>query len=209
MNTSRTPNQRFSTEKVTTCAPRSPLKWAVTASCLTLGVCVVVGMTGCASSPGEKVTLDLSSPAELSDATPGLAPPGEPDFKGVAPTREVERSELRGEASWYGKRHHGRLTANGEHFNMNGFTAAHRTLPFNTIVRVTDKTTRKTVVVRINDRGPYKESRIIDLSKAAASEIDIIKRGVTSVNLEILTWGDAARYRDGRKILPKKKRQAP
>ena len=72
-----------------------------------------------------------------------------------------------------------------------------------------DKTTRKTVVVRINDRGPYKESRVIDLAKAAAAEIDIIKRGVTSVNLEILTWGDAARYRDGRKILPKKTRQTP
>jgi rare lipoprotein A len=93
---------------------------------------------------------------------------------------------LQGEATWYGRRHHGRTTASGEPFDMYDFTAAHRTLPFGTVVRVVRDDTRQSVVVRINDRGPYGEGRIIDLSRAAAEEIELIGPGHLPVTLEIL-----------------------
>ncbi len=76
-----------------------------------------------------------------------------------------------GVASWYGPGFHGRTTANGERFNTNALTAAHRSLPFGSRVRVTNRATGRSVVVRINDRGPYSRGRIIDLSKAAARAI--------------------------------------
>jgi rare lipoprotein A len=87
----------------------------------------------------------------------------------------------RGVASWYGPGFHGRLTANGERFNTNSLTAAHRTLPFGTRVRVTNAETGRSVVVRINDRGPFTKGRVIDLSKAAARAIGVA--GVAQVIL--------------------------
>lgn len=86
-----------------------------------------------------------------------------------------------GQASWYGPGFHGRRTASGEKFNTNDMTAAHRTLPFGTRVRVVNKKTGKSVVVRINDRGPYAHGRVIDLSRASAQAIGI--SGVGSVEL--------------------------
>lgn len=89
---------------------------------------------------------------------------------------------------------------------MHAFTAAHRTLPFNTIVRVVDSDTRRSVMVRINDRGPRRKHRVIDLSRAAAEELDLVDRGVARVHLDVLSWGDGARYRNGRKIVPNRRR---
>ncbi|MGZ3216538.1 septal ring lytic transglycosylase RlpA family protein [Paracoccus sp. T5] len=91
-----------------------------------------------------------------------------------------------GMASWYGAAFHGRQTANGETFDMNDLTAAHRSLPFGTRVRVTNEATDKSVVVRINDRGPYAGSRVIDLSKEAAKDIGLVSTGVGRVKLEVL-----------------------
>ena len=90
-----------------------------------------------------------------------------------------------GKASWYGPGFHGKTTANGEKFNMNDFTAAHRKLKFGTLLKVTNLSNNFSVIVRINDRGPYKYNRIIDLSKKAATEIDMIKSGITDVKIEI------------------------
>ncbi len=104
---------------------------------------------------------------------------------------------LSGEASWYGDKFHGRQTASGEIYDMNAFTAAHKTLPFHTIVRVVDPLTRKSVVVRINDRGPYVDGRIIDLSRAAASDLGLVRHGVIPVELEVLRWGDGSRVDPG------------
>jgi len=87
-----------------------------------------------------------------------------------------------GLASYYADKFHGRKTANGERFNMNDYSAAHRTLPFGTILRVTNKTNGKATFVRINDRGPYSHHRIIDLSKKASFEIE--NKGVRKVKLE-------------------------
>jgi len=95
-----------------------------------------------------------------------------------------------GIASWYGPNFHGKLTANGERYNMNDYTAAHKTLPFNTMVRVDNVENGKSVVVRINDRGPYVDNRIIDLSRKAAQEIDMIGNGTASVRLMIVLEGD-------------------
>ncbi|OEC35544.1 rare lipoprotein A [Pseudomonas cuatrocienegasensis] len=91
-----------------------------------------------------------------------------------------------GQASYYGARHHGNKTASGERFDQNALTAAHRTLPFGTRVRVTNLRNERSVVVRINDRGPYARGRIIDLSRKAAEQLDMIRAGVVPVRVEQL-----------------------
>ena len=95
-----------------------------------------------------------------------------------------------GIASWYGPNFHGRLTSDGEVYNMYALTAANKILPMNTIVRVTNKRNGKSVIVRINDRGPFVDNRIIDLSKEAASRIDMIGTGTAPVRLQILGFAN-------------------
>lgn len=96
-----------------------------------------------------------------------------------------------GIASWYGPDFHGKKTANGETYDMDELTAAHKTLPFNTVVRVENVKNGKKVVVRINDRGPYVGDRVIDLSHKAAQEIDMIGPGTAPVRLILVEKGDA------------------
>lgn len=91
-----------------------------------------------------------------------------------------------GIASWYGGRWIGRLTANGERYKANDMTAAHKKLPFNTKVRVVDLKTNKSVIVRINNRGPFKKGRIVDLSVAAARQLGTYERGLAKVRIEVL-----------------------
>lgn len=98
-----------------------------------------------------------------------------------------------GKASWYGERFHGRLTANGEQFDMFALTAAHRRLPLGSLVRVTDLVTRHSVVVRVNDRGPWNHGSIVDLSYAAAKALGMVKRGVSPVRLDVVRDQDQAR----------------
>src|SRR6266852_4184802 len=96
----------------------------------------------------------------------------------------ISSSELEGLASYYAEPYHGRKTASGEIFDTyQGLTAAHRTLPFNTFVRVTNKNNGRQVEVRINDRGPFVHGRVIDLSLRAAREIDLVRPGVAPVPL--------------------------
>jgi rare lipoprotein A len=119
-------------------------------------------------------------------------------------TRPMNRSELsllsrprpgavlystEGVASYYADAFEGRLTSNGEVFDMEGLTAAHPSFPFNTIARVTDLVSGRSVKVRINDRGPFWENRIIDLSRGAAEEIGILHRGIALVKIDVLKWG--------------------
>ena len=92
-----------------------------------------------------------------------------------------------GKASWYGKSLHGKKTASGERFNQHSFTGAHRSLPFGTLVRVINLRNGKEVVVTVNDRGPFIRGRIIDISRAAASSIGILSRGITRVRVEIVS----------------------
>lgn len=102
------------------------------------------------------------------------------------PTRVSIGDAFSGVASWYGKKFHGRKTSNGEIYNMYAMTAAHKTLPMNTMVRVTHLTNGKSIVVRINDRGPFVKSRIIDLSHTGAQRIDMIQAGTAPVRLEVI-----------------------
>ncbi len=95
------------------------------------------------------------------------------------PAREFER----GAASWYGPGFHGRLTANGERYNMNAFTAAHRTLPFGTMVRAHSLVNGREVDLRITDRGPFSHNRVIDVSRAAAAELGMLGLGFKEVVL--------------------------
>ena len=98
-----------------------------------------------------------------------------------------------GIASWYGPGFDGNYTASGEIYDMNGISAAHKTLPFGTVVRVVDLETGRSVVVRINDRGPFVEGRIIDLSRGAAEELGIIDKGIARVGLRIVRWPEGYR----------------
>jgi rare lipoprotein A len=92
-------------------------------------------------------------------------------------------------ASWYGPRFHGRLTANGEIYDQMGYTAAHKNLPFGTLLKITNPKINKSVVVRINDRGPYIPGRKIDLSKKVAMELDTYKKGVVKLKVEKIKIG--------------------
>ena len=125
-------------------------------------------LAGCATPP---------QPQRSDGAADGTP---EPPVEAPAPAAQDWGS---GKASWYGPRFHGRRTANGERFDMNELTAAHRTLPFGTFVRVRNIANGREVVVRINDRGPWIKSRIIDLSRAAAASLDLLQVGEGQVIL--------------------------
>ncbi len=119
----------------------------------------------------------LTAIANMPSATPKA---------GKAGVKERVTGRRKGMASWYGPGFHGRLTANGERYNQNGLTAAHKSLPFGTRVRVTNLNNGRSITVRINDRGPYARGRIIDLSKGAARIIGLMNSGVAPVQIEIL-----------------------
>ena len=109
-----------------------------------------------------------------------------PGFPGPAEPAGTRGSRLEGVASFYGPGLAGHLTANGERFDPGQLTAAHRTLPFGARVRVTSLENGRSVIVRVNDRGPYAHERIIDVSLAAARVLDMVRKGVARVRLELL-----------------------
>ena len=97
---------------------------------------------------------------------------------------------IKGVSSFYAKDFHGKLTANGEVYDMYGLTAAHKTLPLNTIARVTNLENNKSLILRINDRGPYIKGRILDCSYGAALKLGFVNEGTTKVKIEVIEWGD-------------------
>ncbi|ARP37501.1 septal ring lytic transglycosylase RlpA family protein [Vibrio syngnathi] len=106
------------------------------------------------------------------------------DYKIV---KQTEGFTEKGKASWYGKKFHGHLTSNGEIYDMYSMSAAHKTLPIPSYVKVTNTDNDKTTIVRINDRGPFHEGRIIDLSYAAAYKLDVLRTGTANVEIEVIT----------------------
>lgn len=112
---------------------------------------------------------------------------GSPGTRAPGGDPVVDGHQLQGVASYYADDFHGRTTANGERYDMHGLTAAHRTLPFNTKVRVRNLDNGLSIVVRINDRGPFKDNRVIDLSLGAALKIGLIAHGTAAVQLELMT----------------------
>jgi len=106
------------------------------------------------------------------------------------PLFNKSKKVYKGISSYYGPNFHGKLTANGEIFDMYGITAAHKEIPFNTIVRVTNEDNGKTQIIRINDRGPYVDGRILDCSFGAAKKLGFVSEGTAPVKIEIIEWGD-------------------
>jgi len=141
---------------------------------------------GPSSTPPETAeSAKRSADVPETPATPPAATPAPKRNRSAtlpAPSGYVEE----GNASWYGEPFHGRRASNGEIYDMNKLTAAHRTLPFETMVRVTNLNNNKSTVVRITDRGPFVGNRIIDLSLAAAREIELVGPGVAPIRLEVL-----------------------
>ncbi len=120
-------------------------------------------------------------PSPILSATPAMQTPPKPTV--------AYEDKLHGIASWYGAVLDGHRTASGERFDMYAMTACHPTLPFGSIVRVVDRNTDKSVVVRINDRGILSKGRIIDLSYAAARELNITRAGLAQVDVEVISLG--------------------
>lgn len=100
--------------------------------------------------------------------------------------KDIYSEKVKGKASYYGKKFHGNPTASGERFDMNKMTAAHRTLPFGTRVKVTNLRNKRSITLRINDRGPFKKDRILDMSKAAAKKLGILETGTATVTMEVV-----------------------
>jgi rare lipoprotein A len=144
----------------------------------------VLALSGCATKKG--LIVDPVEPEVLYDAKPVAV--------------------LHGKASYYYGRWIGRLTANGEIYRATDVTAAHKTLPFNTMVRVTNLKNGKSVIVRINNRGPYIKGRILDLSLVAAQRIDMTKAGVVPVKAEILRKIEIAPKIDKKRAAEAKKK---
>lgn len=111
------------------------------------------------------------------------------DISNYPPHEILETEE--GVASYYHNKFHGRLTANGERYDRHELTAAHPDYPFGTWLRVISLGNGNSVIVRVNDRGPFAKSRIIDLSRAAAEQLDMIHDGVMEVRVEVLAWGES------------------
>ncbi len=121
----------------------------------------------------------LSAKSEAKSSASGW-----PSHSPVAPKEEGEI----GQASWYGEEFQGSATASGEAFDLNGFTAAHLTLPFGTTVRVTNLKNNKNVLLRVNDRGPHIGRRLIDVSWAAAKRLGFVHSGTTPVRVEVVSY---------------------
>jgi rare lipoprotein A len=149
---------------------------------LAAGVITVATRTVHADAPLPRLATAASSAATATSATPASLAPHQPVETATA-------HALKGLASWYGGKFNGRHTASGERFDMNAMTACHPTLPFGSVVRVKNMVNKRSVVVRITDRGALQEGRIIDLSLAAAQKLAMIKSGLAPVELEVISMG--------------------
>lgn len=140
-------------------------------SALAAALAVALGLSACATG---RRTPAAAAPREVP------ARPGDPGDPGSDRVPDVEE----GLASFYGRAHHGKLTASGVRFDMNAMTAAHPKHPFGAVLRVTDLATGRSVHVKVNDRGPFVKGRVVDLSLAAAKALGAVERGVVRVRVE-------------------------
>jgi rare lipoprotein A len=177
-------------------------RWIVTGVALVLAACG----SSPKAPPSARYYLDDGPPERVPDnlsTVPDAEPRDEPFHRFAnrpytvfgqtyVPVVNKEPRRERGFASWYGRKFHGQKTASGEPYDMFAMTAAHRTLPIPSFVRVTNPKNGKSVVVRVNDRGPFHANRIIDLSYAAAARIGIVNDGAALVEIERIVPGDAA-----------------
>lgn len=162
--------------------------------------CCAAILAGCSTTPSGRYEIDDDvapdtpmSVDHIEDAHPQYEPyslGGNRDYtlRGVNYQIEKQTSgfKQRGKASWYGKKFHGHLTSNGEIYDMYSMSAAHKTLPLPSYVKVTNLDNGKSTVVRVNDRGPFHSGRIIDLSYAAAYKIGVVQAGTANVEIEVI-----------------------
>jgi len=159
------------------------------------GITILLCLSGCSSREYFSNASNASTPMNYeSSAKINNSPnmhratmrPYTIDGKTYAPTMVSVGDSFSGVASWYGKDFHEKKTSNGEIYNMNDMTAAHKTFPMNTMLKVTNLKNAKSVVVRVNDRGPFVGTRIIDLSYLAATRLDLVANGTGPVGLEVI-----------------------
>lgn len=146
---------------------------------------ILFGLVGCSSA---KRTSGFYRPPGWKSKKSVTGRMSQPDLGKKTDLAQPPEEEILGIASWYGPGFHGKATANGEQYDQKGLTAAHKVLPMDTWVRVHNLENGKSVVVRINDRGPYKPHRIIDLTEMAARKIEMHDKGTAKVRLEILRY---------------------
>lgn len=170
------------------------------------GIVAIALASGCGTSQREGYYQNDGPPdrspndvASTPDAVPRIEPllaranrPYVALGRSYAPLTTDVAFRERGVASWYGKQFHGNRTASGEIYDMFAMTAAHPTMPIPSYVRVTGVRTRQSVIVRVNDRGPFKSDRIIDLSYAAASKLGFVAAGIEQVEIERITHSQIA-----------------
>jgi len=155
----------------------------------TIAACIVIAMLpACTPSPKYTAYPGQGSQTETGISGGGAVTPRSIPVDAETPmeTTPPRGTTYRGIASFYADDFHGKKTSNGEIFDMNGLTAAHRTLPFNTWLEVRNLSNGRSVIVRVNDRGPFIEGRIIDLSYGAARELGMVNTGVQEVELVVL-----------------------
>ncbi|MBN3494538.1 septal ring lytic transglycosylase RlpA family protein [Vibrio neptunius] len=184
---------------------------------LLLGMlCAVTTLVGCSSTPDKRYSIDddIAPDAPISvehieDAHPQYEPyslGGNSDYtlrgQRYEIIKEPQGFTQEGVASWYGKKFHGHQTSNGEVYDMYSMSAAHKTLPIPSYVKVTNKDNGRSAVVRVNDRGPFHQGRIIDLSFAAATKLDVIRTGTANVTIEVISV-DKPTEAHKQKALPK------
>jgi len=142
-----------------------------------LFIAIIIFIIGCASSPRFTKTRNI----ETSSSENGVLE----KYKDH-PVLETQT----GIASFYADKYHGKITYGGDVYNMNGISAAHQTYRMDTIIRVTNLSNDRKIILRINDRMPFWEDRIIDLSLGTARELDFVEKGLTEVKIEVLKWGE-------------------
>lgn len=147
---------------------------------------VLLNVTGCASKTRHIYSNKIINTKNMHKAT---MRPYEINGKRYYPTMVSVGDNFSGVASWYGEDFHGKKTSNGEIYNMYAQTAAHKILPMNTMVKVTNLLNNRSQIVRINDRGPFVKSRIIDLSYGVAKKLNIDKKGTAPVRIEVVGFG--------------------
>ena len=147
-------------------------------------VLIAAGFAGC-------VPIRQTIPLRVDHSSGNVHFENPDDFKNLGP--DAWKNEMEGIASWYGVEFAGKLTSNGEIYDMYAMTAAHKTLPLGTVVKVNNMDNGKSVEVRINDRGPYVVGRIIDLTKSGAEAIGIVGTGTAHVKLEIVKWPEPSK----------------
>ncbi len=153
--------------------------------CRILSLCVLATLAGCGSSP-DRVASGGATPRSEAATTPGNPVSYEVFGRTYYVSGSSEGYKERGLASWYGAAFHGKRTSSGVPYDMHAMTAAHKSLPIPTYVRVTNMNTGRSTIVKVNDRGPFKDGRIIDLSQAAAKELGVIAAGTAPVEVEAL-----------------------